>query len=75
MDNQHRQIKGYRELNMGDIEQINSVKAMGGAIENLLTDIGNRDASYDRRWISIAKTHFQEGLMALTRAIARPEGF
>ena len=27
------------------------------------------------RWVAIASTHFQEGLMALTRAIAQPTTF
>jgi hypothetical protein len=27
------------------------------------------------RWCAIAKTHFQQGLMALTRAIAQPGSF
>jgi hypothetical protein len=27
------------------------------------------------RWAAIARTHFQEGLMALTRAVAQPSGF
>lgn len=27
------------------------------------------------RWTAIAKTHFQEGLMALTRAVAQPGFF
>jgi hypothetical protein len=33
-----------------------------------------RDAE-PRRWVSIAKTHFQEGLMDLTRAVAQPSSF
>lgn len=27
------------------------------------------------RWVSIARTHFQEGLMALRRAVEQPERF
>ena len=27
----------------------------------------------DGRWVSIARTHFQQGFMALTRAVTRPE--
>jgi len=29
----------------------------------------------DPRWAAIAKTHFQEGFMALTRAITKPTTF
>lgn len=32
-------------------------------------------SSADPRWAAIAKTHFQEGLMALTRAITKPDTF
>lgn len=27
------------------------------------------------RWLSVARTHFQQGLMAAVRAVARPDGF
>jgi len=32
-------------------------------------------AAEPERWIAIARTHFQEGLMALTRAVAQPGSF
>lgn len=36
-----------------------------------LTRIGEAEP---QRWTSIARTHFQEGLMALRRAVAQPKG-
>lgn len=33
------------------------------------------DDATPERWIAIARTHFQEGLMALTRAVAQPGSF
>lgn len=30
------------------------------------------DAPYDPRWVAIARTHFQEGFMALNRAVFQP---
>lgn len=33
------------------------------------------DSAQPERWIAIARTHFQEGLMALTRAVAQPGSF
>lgn len=33
------------------------------------------DTAEPNRWAAIARTHFQEGLMALTRAIAQPSNF
>lgn len=32
-------------------------------------------AAEPERWASIGRTHFQEGLMALTRAVAQPTSF
>lgn len=89
MENQHRQIKGYRELNQAEIDLMNEIKAEGVRIEALLVkqeeadfnpqDDGDapdeaavREAS---RWRAIAKTHLQQGLMALTRAVAKPSFF
>lgn len=33
------------------------------------------DKAQPERWIAVSRTHFQEGLMALTRAIAQPTTF
>ena len=38
-------------------------------------EIARIDAAQPERWIAIANTHFQEGLMALTRAVAQPGSF
>lgn len=73
MDNQHRQIKGYRELNQAEIDTMNSIKAQGPVLEALITDC--LEAGADPRWAAIAKTNLQQGLMALTRSIAKPDFF
>ena len=74
MDNQHRVIKGYRELDAQEIADINAAKALGEQCEQLLLLLNNQP-QYDRRWLAIAKTHLQEGIMAAVRTVARPEGF
>jgi hypothetical protein len=74
MDNQHRKIKGYRELDQAEIDAINSVKELGIDIEMLLNQI-SEDANPDGGWLVIAKTDLQKGLMALTRSIANPDFF
>jgi len=74
MDNQHRQIKGYRELDANEIALMNEVKAYGAELEALIKNLrGNQ--LVDPRWVSIGETHLQQGLMALTRAIAKPTFF
>ena len=67
-------IKGYRELTSKEISLINEVKELGLVIEEKLLDLRNIPNA-DLRWLAIAKTDMQTGLMAAIRAIARPEGF
>lgn len=85
MENQHRKISGYRELSQEEIDLMNEIKAHGPALEATIEKVrafldrdnaehGSPDAE-PRRWAAIAKTDLQTGLMALTRAIARPEFF
>ena len=74
MDNQHRKIKGYRELNQEEIDTMNEVKAMGIKLGELVEKLEN-NKDLDQRWIESGKTDLQKGLMALTRSIARPEFF
>ena len=74
MDNQHRKIKGYRELDESEIELMNEIKSHGIALEILITRLMNNE-SIDKRWVAIGKTHLQQGLMALTRSVANPDFF
>lgn len=85
MDNQHRQIKGYRELSREEIDLMNAVKAKGVELKEILERVDafltkdnaehrTPDAE-SRRWLSIGKTHLQQGLMAVTRSVARPDLF
>lgn len=74
MDNQHRKISGYRELNEEEIAAMNEVKAAGRELGALVEKL-RLNTTLDQRWVSIGATELQQGLMALTRAIARPEFF
>lgn len=74
MDNQHRQIKGYRELSQFEIDLMNEIKEQGIALNALVVKL--RDTTnLDQRWISIGATDLQTGLMALTRGVAQPTFF
>ncbi len=74
MDNQHREIKGYRELNADEIALMNEVKSAGVALGELVAKL-RATADLDQRWVSIGATDLQTGLMALTRGVARPTFF
>jgi hypothetical protein len=73
MDNQHRQIKGYRELSQDEIDLMNEVKTKGAEFGELLAKIAALDV--DKRWLAIGQTQMQQGLMAVTRAITKPDFF
>lgn len=91
MDNQHRRISGYRELSQAEIDLMNKIISSGVQLQSLVSFIDaylaaqraapvqdeqeRIDAAQPARWAAIAKTHFQEGLMALTRAVAQPGFF
>ena len=71
MENQHRQITGYRDLGQSEIDKMNAVKAQAaevGALKDQLT----AGPDLDQRRLSIARTHLQQGFMAGVRAIAQP---
>jgi hypothetical protein len=74
MDNQHRQITGYRELSASEIALMNEIKAKGAEIGALVAAL-RATGGLDQRWISIGATDLQTGLMALTRGVAQPTSF
>ena len=89
MDNQHRKIKGYRELNIEEISLINEIKEEGIRLRSLINSVrhynesksDNNEAiqlnndSETYRWIAEATTDLQKGIMCLVRSVAKPEFF
>lgn len=74
MDNQHKMITGYRDLSKEEIDLMNMVKGLAAKAGAEL-EIVNATEGVDKRWVAIARTHLQEGFMALTRSIAQPTSF
>ncbi len=83
MDNQHKQIKGYRDLSQHEIDLMNEIKAKGEEVRALcdkLTDLCRDSGApnarpLDGRWLSLGRTHLQQGFMALVRCVAQPDSF
>lgn len=73
-ENQHRLIKGYRELDQEEIDLLNEGKALGEPLEAFVGKL-RANPDVDQRWVSIGQTRLQEGLMALNRAIAQQGTF
>jgi hypothetical protein len=74
MENQHRQIKGYRELGAEEIALMNEIKSKGAELGELVAKL-RATSGLDERWVGIGETRLQMGLMALTRAVAQPTFF
>lgn len=74
MENQHRKIKGYRELSQEEIDTMNIIKEKGVELGELVATM-RAGLEFDQRWVSIGATDLQTGLMALTRSVAKPEFF
>lgn len=87
MDNQHKKITGYRDLTQQEIDLMNEIKAEGKRLHELCEKVREHlllsehlsheiePAFSPSRWAAMAATDFQTGLMALTRAVARPSSF
>lgn len=74
MKDQHTKITGYRDLTQAEIDAMNHIKAHGQQLEGLVAQIKALPGVCPR-WVAIATTDLQTGLMALTRAVARPTSF
>ena len=75
MENQHRHIKGYRELSEEEIALMNEIKQKASEVGELVDKLRNAGTTIDQRWVSIGATDLQTGMMALTRAVAQPTTF
>lgn len=74
MENQHKKIKGYRDLSQEEIDLMNEAKEKAAEV-GLLVDKINALGSTDKRWVSIGTTDLQKGFMSLIRGIAQPTTF
>lgn len=75
MENQHREIKGYRELSPEDIALMNEVKALEAKFNGIVDRMRGTEMAgrMDQRQVSIAQTDGESAFMRLVRAIAQPE--
>lgn len=72
VDNQHRQIDGYRDLSQEEIDLINMIKTMERQSAELWRQVTNRTDT-DQRWAAIGRTHLEEGFSAIIRSVAKPD--
>jgi hypothetical protein len=71
VENQHRLITGYRELEQDEIAVMNILKSKEQEVLAMLDGL-NTAGAYDKRWIAIARDYMELGFMAANRSVARP---
>jgi hypothetical protein len=65
-------VDGYRPQSEHSVAVVNNNKQLEEILlRNLDELMGNPD--YDKRWLAIARTHIEEGFMAMNRAVFRPQ--
>jgi len=74
VDNQHKKIKGYRDLSEEEIALMNEAKAKAEEVGALVDKIAATQG-IDGRWAALGKTYLQMGFMNLIRSIAQPTTF
>lgn len=85
MKDQHKKIKGYRDLTQEEIDLMNEAKTLAEEcrvlVEKIRSSIGGDVATMDDqqkeavRWLAIGRTDLQKGFMGIIRAIAKPTTF
>ena len=68
-------ITGHKALNAAQIGDMNMVKHLGKQCRDLIAYLEQDNLDYDERWIDVARTQLQLGLMSLTRAVAKNDFF
>jgi hypothetical protein len=64
-------VHGYREQTDGNVTLVNENKVTEEKLLRLMEELDTSGVG-DKRWLAIAKTHFEQGFMALNRAIFKP---
>lgn len=64
-------VAGYKPQSGSNVDKVNAHKR---AEEGLLRvcDALKLDHNVDQRWLAVARTHFEQGFMAMNRSVFRP---
>lgn len=66
-------VSGYRPQSQENVDKVNGFKADEERLLRRLDDMkAMGDERYDQRWLAVARTHFEQGYMALNRSVFRP---
>ena len=77
MDNQHKKIKGYRDLSQAEIDLMNESKEIAEKVGILIDklEFSADQLKLDTTWLELGKRDLQTGFMKVIRSIAQPTTF
>lgn len=65
-------VSGYRDQSADNVEMVNANKETEERLLQVL-DMLAENPEADKRWLSIGRTHIEQGFMAINRAIFKPD--
>ena len=74
MDNQHKLIKGYRDLTEEEIALINEGKELAERCGEYIRKL-EESTFTDKRSAALGRTNLQQGFMWVIRSVAQPSTF
>ena len=74
MENQHKKIKGYRDLSQEEIDLMNEGEALAEKCGDFISKLEAADST-DKRSVALGKTNLQQGFMWAIRGVAKPTTF
>ena len=74
MKDQHEKIIGYRDLSQEEIDLMNEGKALAERCGEYIDKLQAVEST-DKRWIAMARTDLQVGIMKAIRSVAQPTTF
>lgn len=65
-------VHGYQAQSDMRVDLVNENKLVEEKLLRTLDDYAKHVNDFDQRWVAIARTHFEQGFMAMNRAVFRP---
>lgn len=73
IDTGSQNVTGYQKHTQQEIDAVNTTKGIENDLGDWLAQLQADLPNVDKRWVAVARTHFQQGFMALNRAVFQPE--
>lgn len=65
-------VAGYKPQNQSNVDKVNEHKEAEERLLRHMDSMRVNPTLYDQRWLAIARTHIEQGFMALNRAVFQP---